>query len=45
MVPVEGRLIIVIVVPQAFFDKTEGLSSATFFLDGQNMVLGELLTR
>ena len=40
---VEGRLIFVIVIPQAFFDKTEGLSRATFFLDGRNMVLNELL--
>ena len=39
-----GQLIFVIVIPQAFFDKTEGLSHATFFLDGRSMVLGELLT-
>ena len=43
---VEGRLIFVIVIPQAFYffpDKTEGLSHASFFFDGRNMVLGELL--
>ena len=39
-----GQLIFVIVIPQAFFDKMDGLSRAMFFLDGQNMVLGELLT-
>jgi len=33
----------VIIIPQAFFDKTEGLSHDTFFLDGRNMVLGKLL--
>ena len=41
--PTEGWLAFVIVIPQAFFDKTEGLSRAMFFLDGRNMVLGELL--
>ena len=41
--PVEGWLVFVIIIPQAFFDKTEGLSRATFFLDGRNEVLGELL--
>ena len=40
-----GQLVFVIVIPQAFFSiKMEGLSHAMFFLDGQNMVLGELLT-
>ena len=42
--PVEGQLVFVIVIPQAFFNKTEGLNRAMFFLDGQNMVLAELLT-
>ena len=41
---IEGQLIFVIVIPQAFFYKTRGLSHAVFFLDGRNMVLGELLT-
>ena len=40
---VKGRLVFVIVIPQAFFNKMEGLSSAMFFLYGRNMVLGELL--
>ena len=42
--PVEGHLVFVIVIPQAFFDKTEGLSHGVFSLDRRNMVLGELLT-
>ena len=38
-----GQLIFVIVIPQAFFYKTEGLSCAMFFLNGGNMVLSDLL--
>jgi hypothetical protein len=33
-----------IVTPQAFFEKTKGMSSAMIFLAGRIMVLGELLT-
>ena len=41
--PLEGRLVFVIVFPQAFFQiKTEGLSHAMIFLYGRIMVLGEL---
>ena len=43
--PIEGRLIFVIVFPQAFFlIKTEGLSHAIILFYGQIMVLDELLT-
>ena len=45
MALVEGRLVFVIVFPQAFFSiKMEGLSRAMIFLYGRIMVLGELLT-
>ena len=42
---VAGRLVFVIVFPQAFFPiKTEGLCRAMIFLYGRIMVLDELLT-
>ena len=42
--PVKGRLVFVIVFPQAFFPiKMEGLSGAMIFIYGRIMVLGELL--
>jgi hypothetical protein len=31
-------------LPASYFSKVEGLSHAIFFLAGQNMVLGELIT-
>jgi hypothetical protein len=42
--PIDGSARLAIVLPQAFSEKTEGLSRAIFFLVGRTMVLGELLT-